>query len=105
LGAVRYFEDLGFRYDPQENVADYLIDTVARTTVASQDLDFAQAFAASKHAEANDRGVSDALRAVLMRRYEVESEQLAAVPTLIWKVLEPPSRHVSTKLCALGPSS
>jgi ATP-binding cassette subfamily G (WHITE) protein 2 len=74
LGAAQYFENLGLvKYDPQENLADYLISTVA---IQSEDMDFAEAFAESEHAKANSHAVGAALQDILMKRYEVESEQL-----------------------------
>lgn len=87
LGAARYFEKLGFIYDPKENLADHLI-----STVSSQAMNFAESFDKSEHAKANSRKVSEAVHDILMQRYEVESEQpfgaggaggLGRTPTLI----------------------
>ena len=57
------------------------MDDALYRTVATQsdEIDFAEAFATSDHAKANDDAVDHALQVILKRRYEVESQQLARV--------------------------
>lgn len=63
IGSVPYFTSLGFAYNPQENLADFLIATVGQNNV----IDFAGEFARSEHCKRNLADVAAASQAVETR--------------------------------------